>query len=246
MIAESLLGTALGAVRPAVITLFLPFGTDAATGRFFRVPFSLAIALCVHPFLSPLPEGGAPLALLLGKEVLLGIVIGLLLARLFILVGAAGAIIDQQAGYTLGNVFDPALGREMGPIETLLSRLLILVTLAGGGSLLLGLLVLRSYELWPLLSFPSWELGYTFLEITLADAVVKMLEATAQLAMPIVTILLFTEAGLAVLGRYAQQLNPFSISLAAKAALLMLVLYSVQHYLLSYLLVLKETWLVLS
>lgn len=199
----------------------------------------------MHPFLAPVPENAPHLALILGKELLLGIVIGFLLARLFILVGAAGAIIDQQAGYTLGNVFDPALGREMGPVETLLSRLLILMTLAGGGALLFGLLVLRSYEVWPLFAFPSWEHGYTLLEKTLADAVVAMVEATAQLAMPIVAVLLFAEAGLAILGRYAQQLNPFSISLAVKAALLMLVLYSAQYYLLRYLAVLKEFWLVL-
>lgn len=43
MITESLLGTALGAVRPAVVTLFLPFGADASTGRFFV--FRLAWAL---------------------------------------------------------------------------------------------------------------------------------------------------------------------------------------------------------
>lgn len=245
MMAESLMGTALAMVRPAVITLFLPFGADATTGRFFRIPFSLAIALCVHPFLAPLPESAPALAMVLGKEILLGVAAGLLLARLFILVGAAGAIIDQQAGYTLGNVFDPALGREMGPIEALLSRMLILLTLAGGGALIFGLLVLHSYEIWPLFAVPSWELAYSLLSNTLADVVVRMLNAIAQLAMPIVSVLLFAEAGLAILGRYAQQLNPFSISLAAKAALLMLVLYGSYEYLLRHLLALKEIWLVL-
>lgn len=223
---EAIYWTALASIRPAVILYLIPVFGSGSGGNFMRIPFTIAIAMMVHPLFAPIPENMPSLFLIVAKELLLGAAIGFLVHRLFIIIGAAGALIDQQAGYTIGTVFDPNFNQESGPVESIFIRLASLITLAGGSAFVFAHGVLETFRIWPLFSsgididdWPQRLHGFIF------SSIISMENSALRIAIPFMGILLFSDICVGILGRYAQQLNPFSVVLAIKAAVLALMLF---------------------
>ncbi|GGA23409.1 EscT/YscT/HrcT family type III secretion system export apparatus protein [Dyella nitratireducens] len=221
---EFMTGLLLAMVRTSVLVSAIPTFKSSA-GKAFLVPFPMAIGLCVEQASG---VAGLPLAALFPlvvKEALLGAALGFMVSRVFIVMSTAGAVLDQQAGYTIGALFNPSLGHTAGPIETLYTQLLILILMTAGGGLFFPSTIMATYVAWPITTlWPSGASLDGFIHDLLTDGANSLIGMALQIATPILAMLMFSDLCVALLGRYASELSPMSMSLAIKAFLVCLML----------------------
>lgn len=221
---EFLTGLLLAMVRTSVLVNVMPTFKSSA-GKAFLLPFPLAIGLCVEQAAG---VAGLPLQQLfplMVKEALLGAALGFMVSRVFIVVSTAGAVLDQQAGYTVGALFNPSLGHTAGPIETLYTLLLILILMTSGGGFYFPSAIMATYAVWPITSL--WPPGGPidgFIHYLLAGGAESLVALAVQIAAPILAMLMFSDLCVATLSRYAAELSPMSMSMAVKALLVCLML----------------------
>jgi type III secretion protein T len=160
------------------------------------------------------------------KEIFLGLCIGYLMAIPFWAAGTVGFFIDTQRGATMASAFVPLLGDQTSPLGTLFNQLVTLLFMISGGFLLFLEGLYQSYQVWPLLAFfPRLELhGATFFLHQL-DVLMYL---TVFLAGPLILIMFLIELGLALIGRFAPELNVFFVALPIKSgiSLFLLIFYT--------------------
>jgi type III secretion protein SpaR/YscT/HrcT len=233
---DFLLGFGVCCVRPAVALQMLPFGASNSAGTYLRTPLTLVMAWIGYDGVSTFEDPVLPLIL---KEAALGVVLGFLLNRSFAAVGMAGALLAQQAGYTSGATYDPNFDREASPIESFLMQLLTLLAFSPAGLHLLLGAVRESFVLWP-----AAQAAPDFSPMAgqlMAEYAGVLMQLSLQLAMPVLVFLLLAEICLGIVGRHAQQLNPYSTAMPVKAAILFAALWGGFSILLQRLFQLLET-----
>ncbi|EJN02577.1 EscT/YscT/HrcT family type III secretion system export apparatus protein [Herbaspirillum sp. YR522] len=218
-LSTALVSYGVACIRPAIVLQMLPFGAAASAGIYLRVPLTLTLGWLAWDQ----RDHQAQLMAIMLKEALLGVLLGFLLNRAFSVVGMATSVLAQQASYTAGSVYDPNFERESTALDGLLLNLLSLIVFAAGG---LGFLVgsmQESLVLWPIADLTP-DLGK--LARGLIDSLGRdLLPQMLALIMPLMVLLLFTEIILGLMGRHAQQLNPFSVSMPLKLAVLFLAIW---------------------
>lgn len=227
--ASLLLAVAVLVARIGVALSMFPMFGGGALPASVRATVVAGLSLCLLPVLGT--EGlhtlgrldGIGLALLLAKEVALGLVLGLGGSMVFWAVHAAGVVIENQAGLSMAATIDPLAGEEDSMLGGLMVQVLSVLFLAAGGLLsLLGVLY-ESFRVWPITTLgPALEPA---LWLAAAQQMVRTLgELALRVAAPFVLLMLMVEFGLGLLGRYAPQLQVFFLALPVKVALLVLLL----------------------
>lgn len=180
----------------------------------------LVLVLSLPPALDALD-----IALLIGKEVLLGLLIGFVATIPFWAMEATGFIIDNQRGAALASTFNPSLGSQTSPTGLLLTQTLITLFFSGGAFLALVGSLFRSYASWPVSSFFP-QLGSQWVAFFYAQFS-QMLMLCALFAAPLLIAMFLAEFGLALVSRFAPSLNVFILAMPIKSlvASLLLVLY---------------------
>ncbi|GLQ49396.1 flagellar biosynthetic protein FliR [Dyella flava] len=219
------LGLLFASLRTALIVLFLPMGKKSSAGKAFALPFSLAVGLCIQ---SAFPMHVSPSSqwLLLGiKEAALGAVLGFMVGRMFLVVGTAGALMDQQAGYTVGALFNPNMGRSAGPIETIYTLLLIYLLMTAGEGFYFPKVIMATYAVWPITAFaPPMHSIQGFIDSALSTGLDQLISMSMQVAIPMLGMLMFADLCVGLFSRYAPEFSPLSASMATKAFLVVLML----------------------
>jgi type III secretion protein T len=171
-------------------------------------------------------------ALLIFKETIIGLTVGLVLGIPFWAADAAGSFLDVQRASTLANLFDPSQAEESTITATLFTLLsLALFYGAGGFTLVLGTLY-DSYAIWPVgrfLPLFSADAGELFLGIL--DRIFSM---GLMLVIPLVLILLIADIALAFVARAAPQLQVFDLSLSVKNLLIVILIVPYLAFLVNY------------
>ena len=95
------------------------------------------------------------LAELAVKELLIGLAFAFAVAAIFAAVSIAGSFMDTLVGFTYGSLIDPITGVNSPVISQIygLVGVMIFIAIGGDGWMIQGLA--KTYELVPLLSFPS-------------------------------------------------------------------------------------------
>ncbi|MGH8241462.1 MAG: type III secretion system export apparatus subunit SctT, partial [Steroidobacteraceae bacterium] len=187
---------------------------------------SLSLGLYPH-FAAMAPVTLAPLAwlALLGKEILLGALIGVAVGVLIWVFESVGALIDVQVGLSNGLLFDPFGGHQGGPTAAFMAQLAVILFVAGGGLYVLVSLLYESFRIWPVASF------YPTLTLGIADFGTAQMGSLAQLlvrlAAPVILLLLLVDFGFGLLNRVVPQLNVFFFTMPIKGVLaaLMIAVY---------------------
>jgi len=222
---DAALGLLFASLRTALIVLFLPVGKKSSAGKAFALPFSLAVGLCIQ---SAFPVHASPSSqwLLLGiKEAALGAVLGFMVGRMFLVVGTAGALMDQQAGYTVGALFNPNMGRSAGPIETIYTLLLIYLLMTAGDGFYFPKVIMATYAVWPITAFaPPMHSIQGFIDSALSTGLDQLISMSMQVAIPMLGMLMFADLCVGLFSRYAPEFSPLSASMATKAFLVVLML----------------------
>jgi type III secretion protein T len=206
-------GFAFCAIRPAVALFLIPFGQSGSLGILLRLPILLTLAMLPQQIGWP-----APLLPAICVEVATGAVLGLLLGTIFHAAAAAGAIIDQQGGYTSAAIYDPHFQREAALFETLFSQFAALTLFTGPGLPLLFGFFTDAWVLWP----PGrWRLDLSdvFRNIALRDLPGSLTEGV-RLASPLLGLSLLVDIAFGLMSRHAKRLNPFATARTVKALIL--------------------------
>lgn len=193
-----------------------------------RSTIVVSLSLGMYPHHAEMqPIALAPLAWLamLGKEILIGALIGLAMGALIWMFEGVGALIDVQVGLSNGLIFDPFGGHQGGPMAAFMAQLAVVLFVVGGGLYVFVSLLYESFLLWPVASFyPALNAGIVDFGAGYAGSLAELL---VRLAAPVILLLVLVDLGFGLLNRVVPQLNVFFFTMPIKGVLaaLMLALY---------------------
>lgn len=165
------------------------------------------------------------LALHFVKEIVIGFLIGYFFGWVFWVVQAAGALIDNQRGAAIASSIDPLQGHESSPLGILFSQAFMTYLFATGAVLPIFGILYTSYVLWPSTSvFPVIPPNFPEMMLRLFDNAFRV---AVVMGAPIIAAMFMAEFALALVSRFAPQLQVFVVAMPIKSglAIFMLVFY---------------------
>ena len=172
------------------------------------------------------------IAALLLKEVIVGLVVGVVLAVPLYAAEVAGDVLDLQRGSSSASLSDPLGSTQANITGTLLALIVIALYFASGCFDLTLRAIYDSYGIWPvrhILPLFSREAGGLLL--SLLDTIMR---TGLMLVGPIVVCLLLVDLLFALIARAAPSLQPFYLSMTVKNLVFSLVLVLYGAFLVGY------------
>jgi len=203
----------LGMARIGACLVWIPYlSPGVMPAKMTRTVVAMMILIGLWPSTAgaTVPPDILSMAGVVLREVLIGTAIGLVVALPFHIFHGMGAIIDNQRGAGIGAMLDPVSGMEATETSNLLQLMSVVVFLATDGMIVLLEVIQDSYVLIPMGGVLALDLA------RVQDFAGTLLAGAVRMALPVL-LLFLVEVLLGVLSRFAQQMNPFSISLAVKS-----------------------------
>ena len=151
------------------------------------------------------PASGAALLLLI-REVLIGLAMGLAMRVVFAGVSMAGDIIGLQMGLGFAQFYDPLNHTQVPVTGQFLGLIATLVFLSVNGHLMMIATLVESFQ-----TAPADSPVLANNALLLAQWGGTIMRAALLLSLPLIAVLLITNIALGVLSRAAAQLNLFAI-----------------------------------
>ncbi len=187
------------------------FGNDMIPVR-VRVFIGFGLTVAIMPAVGPVPAVD-PLSahglMIAGQEILIGLMIGFVLALALNTVVIAGESVALAMGLGFATMVDPQTGMSVPVISQVLLVITTLLFLALGGHLVLIQLVADSFS-----AIPIGGAGLTrdaFWDIAAWGS--QLFAGAVLIALPVVMVLLVINLALGVMTRAAPQMNVFSVGL---------------------------------
>lgn len=188
----------------AILTIVVPI-----------VPVNIAYAQIIEPSLWTY-------VMLFAKEYALGFLMGYGVAWLFWAVQTAGDFIDNQRGAAIASSIDPLQGHEASPLGNLFSQAFVTYFFSMGGFLLVVKLLYSSFSAWPVMrGLPLLSPELPALALQIMDSGMRLMFV---LAAPVIAIMFLAEFSLAIVSRFAPQLQVFILAMPIKSALALMIL----------------------
>ena len=209
-------------VALAIIPLFASQLVPGMVRTAIGVSLSLVLVPPMHAVLGGVAPDTITMAAVVVKESFIGLLIGYSVAVLFWAVEGVGFFIDNQRGATIASTLNPLTGNDTSPLGLLFNQAFIVYFLVAGGMPVFMSLVYQSFHLWPATSMlPSLPHEGTAVFAGLFNSLVRL---ALLLSAPVIVALLLAEMGLALVSRFAPQLQVFFLAMPIKSALALLVL----------------------
>ena len=159
------------------------------------------------------------------KEYAIGFVLGYIVSWIFWVVECAGSLIDNQRGAGIASSIDPLQGHESSPLGNMFSLAFLTYIFATASVLpVLGMLY-KSFALWPVMkSLPIISEDFPKIVLGIFDYAMQL---GFNLAAPIVAVMFMAEFSLAMVSRFAPQIQVFVLAMPIKSllAIFMLIFY---------------------
>jgi flagellar biosynthetic protein FliR len=210
--------------RVGGLTLATPALGARSAPKYFRLLLAVAIALMVTPVFweltLPRIDHIFQLLIPLGREAVLGLLMGLALLVLIAGIKAAGQAIGQMNGMSLAQVIDPDTGAQSPVFGQLFALVATGVFLITGGHRQLLTALLDTFR-W----MPPGHVGFsTGLITTLTEVVGQSFLLAVRVAAPVLLALLLSTLILAMIGRALPQLNVLAVGLGLNSMIAMATL----------------------
>ncbi|HBB41798.1 MAG: flagellar biosynthetic protein FliR [Nitrospirae bacterium CG18_big_fil_WC_8_21_14_2_50_70_55] len=207
---------ALVLARVAAVISLTPVLGGSVVPRPVKVGLSVAIALLLFPRLTAVgaPANLLALAVGVGGEIVVGALIGFVVAALFAGVQLAGQTIAAQMGFAAASQFDPmthANSMVVGQFQFVLAGLIFF---ALGGHLRVIEALAASFTRVPL---AAAHLGGGALQ-ELFDLTEAVFVAGLSIAAPVIAAMILTHIGLGILARTLPQMNVFLVAFPLQIA----------------------------
>ncbi|WHY79747.1 flagellar biosynthetic protein FliR [Neobacillus sp. WH10] len=210
--ASSLLNFLLVFVRISSFMVTVPIFSGRQVPNLYKIGLSMVLSvLCVGVINEPIhsfPLG--KMVLLILKEFMVGIVLGMVANILFYAVQLAGALLDLLIGFSMASLFDPTFGTNSQITGRFKNILAILVLLATNGHQLLIQGILASFDWISLQTFvPALMDGR--MSTFLMDCVQQMFMIGFLMAAPLIGTLFIVDVALGIIARTVPQMNVFVV-----------------------------------
>jgi flagellar biosynthetic protein FliR len=167
------------------------------------------------------------LILVILKELLIGIMIGILGRFLFIGVQFGGQIIGFQMGFGVVNILDPQTNSQISIIAQFQNIVMILIFLSIGGHRLIIEAIVQCFKIVPLGTFVIPEHSYMFLVKTFSEIFVIALKIVA----PVFVTLIITHVIMGIIARLVPQINILIVGFPIQiAAGLIVIIFSMTYF----------------
>lgn len=221
--------------RMSGVVLFNPILGRQSIPGVVKSGFILLLSITAYTMTDYLPETPGSILetlVLLGLELFLGYVLGLVMNLFFYVPLLGGETIDMQMGMSMGRTYDPSSQTSTTVTASLLNLLLMLLFFAANGHQTLLRIILVSGRIVP---FGAAAFGQE-----LYGAVVELfINCTIlgiKLCMPILAAELLGQMGMGILMKVIPQINVFAINIELKViiglGLLFLMLVPFSEFLL--------------
>jgi len=222
---QQMLAFALVVARIAPLFVLAPLFSSKTLPARARTFVALALAVGITPIATrasghaAIPSDVVGLALLMVKEMLVGMAFSFGLSALFAALSAAGSLLDTLVGFSFGALVDPLTGTQSSILSQLYAMVgaLVFIAIGGDGWVIQGLA--RTYEAVPLLEAP--QIGSLVEGAQLAFG--GLFTAAIQICAPVLLALVITDAALGVVTKVVPQLNIFAVGFPAKVAVAILI-----------------------
>lgn len=189
-----------------------------------KIGFAFFLTMIVFPTVptveSAIPAGVLAYAIMVMRELLVGMMVGFVSTFVFSAIQMAGNLLDTQIGFGIVNTIDPQSGQQVPLIGNFKYILAIVVFLVTNGHHLLVTAMLGTFKLFPLN-------GMVF-RPNMADVVVDMVFGMFVIAMkislPLLIALLLTDVALGILSRTMPQFNIFVVGIPGKIFIGLIIL----------------------
>ena len=151
-----------------------------------------------------------------------GYLIGFSVGWIFWVVEAIGNIIDNQRGAAIASAVNPLMGQEASPIAILFSQAMIAYFYAVGGMFVFLNIFYFSYVISPAGALlPNLDLSASVPILALLDSAFELM---FLLASPLILVMFVAEFALAMVSRFAPQIQVFILAMPIKSALAIFLL----------------------
>jgi type III secretion protein T len=194
---------------------------------------ALIVVLCiplvplVHPSVESMNLQPGLIVLMIVKEYVIGFFLGYTVGWIFWAVQSAGALIDNQRGASIAESIDPLQGHQSSPLGNLFSQAMMVYMFIIGGVLFFIDILYQSFLLWPISNFfPLLSPQFPVLILSIFDTAMRF---AFVLAAPVVAIMFLAEMSLALISRFAPQIQVFILAMPIKSglAIFILILYAI-------------------
>ena len=212
-------------VRVSAFFVTMPLFSHRAIPAMHRIGFALLISWMMYYTIDVEPfEIDGEYIMLIIKEALVGLFIGLIAYIVLSAIQIAGNFIDFQMGFAIANVIDPQTGAQSPLMGQYLYTLSLLMLLYFDGHHLIMDGIFFSYQF-----VPMDQLVLSFGEPIAAEFVMKAFAATFviafQMAAPVVATLFLVDIALGIVARTSPQFNIFVIGLPIKITVAFIILF---------------------
>jgi flagellar biosynthetic protein FliR len=154
------------------------------------------------------------------KEILVGLAFAFAVAVVFNALSIAGSFLDTLVGFSMGSLIDPITGTQSPVISQIYSLVgvMIFIAIGGDGWMIKGLA--QTYDLIPLLAFPS----IAALVGGANAAFVNIFVSALQIAAPVLIAVTITDAAFGIVSRVSPQMNVFAVGMPAKIIVALIIL----------------------
>ncbi|MBU0639916.1 MAG: flagellar biosynthetic protein FliR [Planctomycetes bacterium] len=206
------------------LIMFQPILGTMAVPMNLRVLLVAGLAMLVTPFVDlpgGLPDTPGGIALAMASELLLGALIGLVMALCFVGLQMGGTLIAQESGLAFGQIADPSTGDQQTVLASLYVQLAgAIYLIVGGHRALLGACLDTFY------SIPLLEVGGQMeLCVTLLVEVLTVGgQVAVRVAAPAVVTLFMVNIALGFISRTVPQLNITTVGFSIKGLISFLII----------------------
>ena len=191
-----------------------------------KIGLAVVISFVVFPMVDAdslhIPDGFLPYAIMVVREIFMGLILGFSVLLFFVAVQFAGQMMGFQMGFGIVNVVDPQSSEQVSIIGQFMSILAILIVLTVDGHLLIIRGLISSFEVVPLG-------GVQFPEIIIHKLIALSSEifiVAIKIAAPVMISLLMISVAMGVLARTVPQMNVFLVGFPVQITVGSLVLVS--------------------
>ncbi|GAP38237.1 flagellar biosynthetic protein FliR [Piscinibacter sakaiensis] len=195
-----------------VLALFgaMPVLSQRTVPARLRVALAFLIAVCAQASLPPMPVvalDSVAAGLLVVQQLLVGLTLGFAVRIVFAAVELAGELVGLQMGLNFAGFFDPSSGGQGTATGRFYGTSVAWLFIVINGHLLMVAAVVQSFQ-----AFPVGPEPFAFLRAVQPQQLgAEIFRLGLWIALPVVSMLLFTNLVLGVVARVAQQLQIFAI-----------------------------------
>lgn len=201
--------------RMSGVVLFNPILGRQSIPGVVKSGFILLLSITAYTMTDYLPEAPGSILetlVLLGLELFLGYVLGLVMNLFFYVPLLGGETIDMQMGMSMGRTYDPSSQTSTTVTASLLNLLLMLLFFAANGHQTLLRIILVSGRIVP---FGAAAFGQE-LYGAMVELFINCTILGIKLCMPILAAELMGQVGMGILMKAIPQINVFAINIELK------------------------------